>query len=108
MPTQSLKILILGAPHSGKRHYLADLLLEVLRHKEWGLADPVASTLYGWGPEGYVATDGPYAEAKEQLAGFFIVDCTSRERAEELARRFAHPGAVVELRPVMWPGVEDQ
>ena len=30
-------------------------------------------------------TDGPYAESKEQLAGFFLIDCESRERAEEIA-----------------------
>jgi hypothetical protein len=72
------------------------------------LADPAASTIYGWGPEGYIATDGPYAEAKEQLAGFFIIDCSTRERAEEIAERFAQPGGVVELRPVMWPGGDDQ
>ena len=72
------------------------------------LADPASSTVYGWGPEGHVATDGPYAEAKEQLAGFFLIDCASRERAEEIAAQFAQPGGVVELRPVMWPGGDDQ
>ncbi|MFL6077197.1 MAG: YciI family protein [Mycobacteriales bacterium] len=72
------------------------------------LADPASSTVYGWGPEGHVATDGPYAEAKEQLAGFFLVDCASRERAEQLAARFAGPGNTVELRPAMWPGGDDQ
>jgi hypothetical protein len=30
-------------------------------------------------------TDGPYAEAKEFLAGFWIVDCESTERAYEIA-----------------------
>jgi hypothetical protein len=88
------------------------LLTELSRSGEFvtaeALADPAASTLYRWGSEGWVATDGPYAEAKEQLAGFFIIDCRSRERAEEIAGRFAHPGGVVELRPVMWPGVDDQ
>src|SRR6266508_3783003 len=39
------------------------------------LADPASATLYGWSPQGHLATDGPYAEAKEQLAGFFIIDC---------------------------------
>ena len=72
------------------------------------LGDPATATLHGWGPEGHLATDGPYAETKEQLAGFFLVDCETRERAEELAARFAHPGAVVELRPAMWPGGEDR
>ena len=30
-------------------------------------------------------TDGPFAEAKEQLAGYYIVDCESIERATEIA-----------------------
>jgi hypothetical protein len=65
------------------------------------LADPAASTIYSWSGDGHVATDGPYAEAKEQLAGFFLIDCDSRRRAEEIAARFAQPGDVVELRPAM-------
>lgn len=72
------------------------------------LADPASSTLYGWSPDGHLATDGPYAEAKEQLAGFFIIDCETRRRAEEIAAQFAQPGGTVELRPVMWPGGDDQ
>jgi len=48
------------------------------------------------------ATDGPFADAKEHMAGFFIVDCESRERAIEIASRFpdARNGGV-EVRPVM-------
>jgi hypothetical protein len=72
------------------------------------LGDPSSSTIYRWSPEGHLATDGPYAETKEQLAGFFLVDCASRERAEEITAHFAQPGGVVELRPAMWPGGDDQ
>ncbi|MBB6626777.1 hypothetical protein H5V45_05530 [Nocardioides sp. KIGAM211] len=72
------------------------------------LADPRSSTVYRWGPDGHVATDGPFAEAKEQLAGFFLLECATRERAEELARHFAGPGDTIELRPAMWPGADDQ
>ena len=68
------------------------------------LADPASSTLYGWSPEqATLATDGPYAESKEQLAGFFLIDCETRERAEEIAAHFAQPGGTIELRPAMWP-----
>jgi hypothetical protein len=45
-------------------------------------------------------TDGPFAEAKEHLAGFYIVDCETPERAAELAARI--PDArflAVEVRP---------
>ena len=54
-------------------------------------------------------TDGPYPEAKEFLAGFWIVDCDSKDRAYELAARVsAAPGKggvplnmPVEVREVM-------
>jgi hypothetical protein len=72
------------------------------------LGDPSTSTLFGWSSDGHLATDGPYAETKEQVAGFFIIDCDTRERAEEIAAHFAQPGGTVELRPVMWPGGDDQ
>lgn len=71
------------------------------------LADPGAATLYRWSPQGHLATDGPYAESKEHLAGFFLIDCETRERAEQIAAGFAQPGGVVELRPAMWPGGGD-
>ena len=54
-----------------------------------------------------VMTDGPYAETKEQLAGFFLIDCATRERAEEIAAHFAQPGGTIELRPSMWGDGED-
>jgi hypothetical protein len=38
----------------------------------------------GGGP---VATDGPFTEAKEVLAGYYVVDCASLERAVEIAGR---------------------
>ena len=62
---------------------------------------PASSTVYRWSGGRPVSTDGPYAEAKEHLAGFFVLDCATRERAEELAARFAGPGDTIELRPVM-------
>ena len=32
-----------------------------------------------------VSSDGPFAEVKEQLAGFYLVECDSMERAVEIA-----------------------
>ena len=49
-------------------------------------------------------TDGPYAEAKEHLGGYLIVDCETPERAAEIARRW--PSArfsPLEVRPIMDP-----
>ena len=70
-------------------------------------ADPASSTIYRWEGNTHVATEGPYAETKEHLAGFFLVDVESRERAEEIGAAFAHPGDVIELRPAMWAGGPD-
>jgi hypothetical protein len=65
------------------------------------LASPASSTVYRWDGDRHVATDGPFAETKEQLAGFFLIDCETRERAEAVAARFAGPGDTIELRPAM-------
>jgi hypothetical protein len=48
-----------------------------------------------------LTTDGPFAEAKEQLAGFYLVECESIERATEIAALIPEAEAgVVEVRPV--------
>ncbi|HEY7101073.1 MAG TPA: YciI family protein [Mycobacteriales bacterium] len=49
-----------------------------------------------------LAGDGPYAEAKEHLAGFFLVDCVSMDRALEIAARIPESSyGLVEVRPTM-------
>ncbi|MET8852583.1 YciI family protein [Amycolatopsis sp. NPDC004625] len=49
-----------------------------------------------------VATDGPFAEAKEFLAGFYLLDCESEDRALEIAAKFPEASfGKVEVRPVM-------
>ena len=75
-----------------------------------GLADPalakrVSAPLEG----GTFVTDGPFAEAKEHLAGFLLVDVDSEQRALDIAARV--PDAVwglVEVRPLLdmsqWEG----
>ena len=50
---------------------------------------------------GLVVADGPFAETKEQIAGFYIIDCEDLDEAIEIASR--NPGArygTVEVRPV--------
>ena len=51
-----------------------------------------------------VVLDGPFAETKEQLLGFYVVDVPTQEDAEEIARELAavNPGGgCYEIRPVM-------
>jgi hypothetical protein len=53
-----------------------------------------------------VVTDGPFSEAKEQLAGLWALDCDSIERAIEIAAPIAEYD-VVEVRPLMDFGGEE-
>ena len=39
---------------------------------------------------GQVVTDGPFAETKEVIGGFFMIDCESAEEAVEIAKRCPH------------------
>lgn len=52
--------------------------------------------------------DGPFAETKEQLLGFYILDVASLEEAVDIARELgkANPGGAYELRPLQlfFPG----
>ena len=48
-----------------------------------------------------LTTDGPFAETKEQLAGYFLVDCKDLDEAIDIASRI--PGAQdgsIEVRPI--------
>ncbi|MBK80407.1 MAG: hypothetical protein CMQ43_05770 [Gammaproteobacteria bacterium] len=49
-----------------------------------------------------ISTDGPFAETREQLGGYYIVECDTLEQACEHAARI--PGAktgAIEVRPIM-------
>ena len=53
------------------------------------------------GGDGLVVADGPFAETKEQIAGFYIIECEDLDEAIEIASR--NPGArvgTIEVRPV--------
>ena len=59
-------------------------------------------------PDQSLVTDLPLAEAKEFLAGFFLVDVASLERAVQIAGRIPEaPHGLVEVRPVItYDGLE--
>ena len=67
-----------------------------------GLGHPVVSTTVRKTPDGVVATDGPFAELKEVLASFAVIDVASLERAVEIVSRIVETlGEPVEIRPIM-------
>ncbi|MEV6288789.1 YciI family protein [Kribbella sp. NPDC051770] len=68
-----------------------------------GLADPITTRTVSVGADNTRnLTDGPYAEAKEHLAGFYLVECEDIDQAIDYAARMPDAKYVaVEVRPVM-------
>lgn len=84
------------------------LINELLESGEWvggeGLADPSTAKSVRVRDDLTSVTDGPFAEAKEQIVGYSIVDCESEDRAVEIASRW--PDARLwgmEVRPILSP-----
>lgn len=72
------------------------------------LADPSLAKRVGVREGQVMTSDGPFAEAKEHLAGFFLVECESIERAVQIAARVPEAAlSLVEVRPVMSLGGTD-
>jgi hypothetical protein len=53
--------------------------------------------------DGPLVIDGPFAETKEQLLGFYVIDCASLEEALAFVKELdkANPGGAHELRPML-------
>jgi hypothetical protein len=94
----------------GRRHYaltdeLADSGELVISA---ALADPSLAKRVTAGDGDAMTSDGPFAEVKEHLAGFYLIDCDTEDRAVAIAARV--PDAVwglVEVRPVLDRRAED-
>lgn len=75
------------------------------RRKQLGPAARLDATRKAYtlrGPGAGTVLDGPFAETKEQLLGFYIVDCLDDKAAIDAARelRQVNTGAVYEIRPI--------
>jgi hypothetical protein len=102
-------------PEDFKAHmeYLARLNRELVEEGEWvdvlGLTPPGEARLVRAGENGEPVTDGPFPETKEFLAGFWVVDVATPERAWEIAAKASTapgPGGAplhmpIEVREVM-------
>ena len=77
---------------------------EIAEHGELvearGLADPTKAKTVSLSDGRVVVTDGPFAEAKESLAGFWVVNVDGEHRAIELAAKVAVWAERVEVREV--------
>jgi hypothetical protein len=69
------------------------------------LADPSLTTRVTVLDGQTLTSDGPFAETKELLGGFFLLECESHERAVEVAARVPEAElGLVEVRPVLGLG----
>jgi hypothetical protein len=86
--------------------FMGKLNADLKKTGEWvtaeGLSDPTKAKTVRFQGGVPVATDGPFAEAKEALAGYWIVDVESEARAVEIASRVvAYIERPIEIRQVM-------
>ena len=69
-----------------------------------GLRPPGEATTVRVRNDELLLTDGPFAETKEQVGGFVLINCTDLDEAIEIASK--HPAAgygTIEIRPVLEP-----
>ncbi|HEY3740213.1 MAG TPA: YciI family protein [Bryobacteraceae bacterium] len=68
------------------------------------LKPTVTATTVRMDTSGALITDGPFAETKEQLAGYYMIDCADLDQAIEWAKRIptgCQPGeGCIEIRPI--------
>lgn len=95
-----------GLPDAAERHRA--LMEDASRRGVFRAADPLApsstaTTLRRVNGQ-VLITDGPFAETKEQIAGYYILDCADLDEALEWAARIPAtclgPVAGVEVRPL--------
>ena len=69
-----------------------------------GLRPPADATTVRVRDDEVVLTDGPFAETKEQIGGFVLIECADLDEAIEIASK--HPAAAygtIEIRPLYLP-----
>ena len=52
--------------------------------------------------KGELITDGPFAETKEQLIGFYVIQANSIEEATEAAKKLPGESGSLEIRPILF------
>lgn len=67
-----------------------------------GLADPETAKYVSVRDGKTLTSDGPFAEVKEHLAGLYLIECDSIERAAEIAAMAPDAAySYVEVRPIL-------
>ncbi|MDA1128397.1 MAG: YciI family protein [Chloroflexi bacterium] len=84
-------------------NYMDDLQKNVKVLAGEALQPTMTATTVRAGNPAPLATDGPFAETKEQLGGFFLIEATDLDDAIVWAGKMPHiaSGGTVEIRPIM-------
>ena len=70
-----------------------------------GLADPSTATVVRANGDGVLTTDGPFAEGKEHVGGFNVIEAADLDAALEWARKLSLATTLaVEVRPFQHAG----
>ena len=91
-----------NAVFAGHDRFQTEIVREGELLSSVALAEPVETKTVRVREGVPAVTDGPYVEAKEFLAGYYLVECDSLERATELDAAIPDAGFLaVEVRPVV-------
>jgi hypothetical protein len=71
-----------------------------------GLQERATGTTVHYGEGAPLVTDGPFAETKEQLSGFWVIEVESLDDALAWAKKVPLKGGHVEIRPLVKDGGE--
>jgi hypothetical protein len=69
-----------------------------------GLQPPSTASTLTYTSEGATVTDGPFAETKEHLAGYWVIQVDSKDEALEWAKKVPIQDGKIEVREVMGYG----
>ena len=84
------------------RTYTAEVRERGLMQGAEALQPPTVATTVRVQGEKVLTTDGPFAETKEQLGGYYLLDCRDLDEAIEMAAKIPHAkNGCIEIRPVM-------
>ena len=84
-------------------HLLMQETMKSGHHRDGAMLFPSKTATTVWGKKGEaLITDGPFAETKEQLGGYHLMECKSLEEAISIASRIPtiHVGGKIEIRAV--------
>ncbi len=68
-----------------------------------GLEPPSTATTVTLSPGGPEVHDGPFADSKEQLGGFYLIEVADLDEALAWAAKLPSPGGKIEVRPLLPP-----